>query len=153
MSNLNKLSFVFIPLDLLPPPSNIVYFRWESSHYRRVLGIENNTHTTRMHSSRMRTARSSSRLLGGVCLSACWDTPPGSGPGDLPLPGPGHPQAWAWTPPPGHGPGHLPGCKACWDPHPTRPPPPAARHAGIYTPHRQIDTSKNITFANYVCGW
>ena len=28
---------------------------------------------TRMHSSRMRTARSSSRLL-GVCLRACWDT-------------------------------------------------------------------------------
>ena len=34
-----------------------------------------------MHSSRMRTARSSSRLPGGVCLSACWDTtpPPGVG--------------------------------------------------------------------------
>ena len=34
-----------------------------------------------MHSSRMRTGRSSSRLLGGVCLSACWDrsTPPGVG--------------------------------------------------------------------------
>ena len=34
-----------------------------------------------MHSSRMRTIRSSSRLLrGGVCLSACWDThPPGLG--------------------------------------------------------------------------
>ena len=41
-----------------------------------------------MHSSRMRTVRSSSRLLGGVCLSACWDTPL---------------QAWTWTPP---GPGH-----------------------------------------------
>ena len=41
---------------------------------------------TRMHSIRMRTARSSSRMLGGgvrcVCLSACWDTPPPScGPG------------------------------------------------------------------------
>ena len=32
-----------------------------------------------MHSSRMRTAHSHSRLLGGVCLSACWDTPPGPG--------------------------------------------------------------------------
>ena len=56
----------------------------------------------------MRTVRSSSHLLGGVCLSACWDTPP-------PGPGPGHPPrhtpwtwaspwadtpwAWAWTPP------------------------------------------------------
>ena len=36
-----------------------------------------------MHSSRVRTAHSSSRLLGSVCLSACWDqTPPGCGPGD-----------------------------------------------------------------------
>ena len=42
---------------------------------------------TRMHSSRMRTARSSRCLLGGiggVCLSAYWDTPP---------------SVWAWTPP------------------------------------------------------
>ena len=33
-----------------------------------------------MHSSRMRTVRSSSRLSrGGLCLSACWDTtPPGA---------------------------------------------------------------------------
>ena len=40
-----------------------------------------------MHSSRMRSARSSSRLRGkgGVCISACWDTP-----------------LWAW---PGHPPG------------------------------------------------
>ena len=39
-----------------------------------------------MHSSRMRTARSSScLLLGGLCISAYWDTPP---------------RAWAWTPPP-----------------------------------------------------
>ena len=36
-----------------------------------------------MHSSTMRTARSSSRLLEGVCLSACWDTP----------------QAWTQPPP------------------------------------------------------
>ena len=44
-----------------------------------------------MHSSRMRTVRSSSRLLGGVCLSACWDT-------HTPGPGPGHPPPWQ-TPP------------------------------------------------------
>ena len=68
-----------------------------------------------MHSSRMCTARSSSCLLGGVCLSACWDTPPGCGPGDPPGCGPGpsrcgletspqvwpgdSPQVWAWRPP------------------------------------------------------
>ena len=81
-----------------------------------------------MHSSRMRTARSSSCLLEGVCLSACWDAhntqpPPGCGPEDPParplnLPpgcGPGDPppdpstsplgvgletpQVWAWRPP------------------------------------------------------
>ena len=74
-----------------------------------------------MHSSRMHTARSSSRLMGGVCLSACWDThtTPGSGPGDTPLPSPGvglgTPQVWAWRPPtrplnipPGCGPGDHP---------------------------------------------
>ena len=69
---------------------------------------------TRMHSSRMRTARSSSHLLGGgargVCLSACWDPP----------------WVWAWRPP-----SQIPqlpplvvGLKtwiACWKP--THPPP------------------------------
>ena len=55
------------------------------------------TKETRMHSSRMRVARSSSRLLGGVCLSACWDTPPSG-------PGPGHPLGVGLdTPPPGLG--------------------------------------------------
>ena len=40
----------------------------------------------RMHSSRMRTVRSSSR--GGVCLSACWDTnPPSRQPPDQAPPG------------------------------------------------------------------
>ena len=38
-------------------------------------------------------------------------------------------------------PGHVT-CKACWA---TNPPPPTP-------PHGQIDTCKNITFANYVCG-
>ena len=84
---------------------------------------------TRMHSSRMHTARSSSRLLGGgVCLSACWDTPPWvwawrpsqCGPGNPP-PGigletpPGQtpqlpPWVWAWRPPPGQTPQLPPGC-------------------------------------------
>ena len=46
---------------------------------------------TRMHSSRMRTVRSSSRLSGGVFLSACWDTttPPGRHP----------PPSWRQPPP------------------------------------------------------
>ena len=50
-----------------------------------------------MHSSRMHTAWSSSHLLGGVCLSACWDTPR-CVPGD-PWCGPGDTQVWAWRPP------------------------------------------------------
>ena len=53
----------------------------------------------RMHSSSMRTARSSSHR-GGVYLSACWYTPPGCGPGDTTHCGPGDtPQVWAWRPP------------------------------------------------------
>ena len=53
----------------------------------------------------MRTARSSSRLLGeGVCISACWDTPSGCGPGEE------TPWVWAWRPLPlGCGPGDPPG--------------------------------------------
>ena len=104
------------------------------------------TWITRMHSSRMRTACSSSRL-GGVYLSACWDTP----------------QVWAWRPPsqtpqlpPGCEPGDPPPrpdpstfplgvgletCRAYWD---TTPPPPLpARHAGIPPPpppDRILDT-------------
>ena len=50
------------------------------------------TTKTRMHSSRMCTDYSSSHLLGGVCVSACWDTPPG--------PGLETPRVWTWTPPP-----------------------------------------------------
>ena len=64
---------------------------------------------TRMHSSRICTACSISRLLGGggICLSACWDTPPGCGPGDPPgvgleTPSGQTPQlppwVWAWRP-------------------------------------------------------
>ena len=55
-------------------------------------------YNTKMHSSRMRTTRSS----GSVCLSACWVNPP---------------HVWAWRPPqarplnfpPGCGPGDLQG--------------------------------------------
>ena len=35
-----------------------------------------------MHSRRMHTARSSSHLLGDICINACWDTP----------------WVWAWRP-------------------------------------------------------
>ena len=65
-----------------------------------------------MHSSRMHTARSSSRLLEwggwGACLSACWDTHhlPGCGPGDPPGVGLETPSVWAWRPP--RGPGGFP---------------------------------------------
>ena len=38
-----------------------------------------------MHSSRMRTARGSSHPRGGVCLSACWDTPRRCRPGNPPM--------------------------------------------------------------------
>ena len=77
---------------------------------------------TRMHSSRMRTARGSSRQLGGVCLSACWDThllpvwawsPCQPDPSTSPL-GVGletplwRPARHAGIPPPET-------CKACWD--------------------------------------
>ena len=58
-----------------------------------------------MHSSRMRTARSSSRQLGGFSLSACWDTPPS--PLGVGLEPP--PWVWAWNPP-SCGPGHPPRC-------------------------------------------
>ena len=55
-----------------------------------------------MHSSRMRTAGGSSRqLIGGVCLSACCDTP-GCGPGD--------PLGVGLETSPGVGPGDPPGC-------------------------------------------
>ena len=91
---------------------------------------------TRMHSSRMRTARSSSRLLGagGVCLSVCWDTPPRPAPGPplgRPPPGPG--PGRGHTPIPGPWPGHPPGL-------------------GVDTPLLWTDTCENITFANFVCG-
>ena len=128
-----------------------------------------------MHSSRMRTARNSSRLLGGVCLSACWDTPPGvdletpwvwtwrpPGVGQTPqLP----PWVWTWKTsqarplnfPPGCGPGDPPGQTPGYHSprrsarHAGIPP---ARHTGIPPPplDRMLSFCKNITFANFVCG-
>ena len=88
---------------------------------------------TRMHSSRMRTARSNSHLLGGVCLSACWYIPQ-CGPGDPP------PRPDPSTSPLGVG---LETRKACWDTTPQRP----ATHAGIPPPlwtEFLTHTSENI---------
>ena len=128
-----------------------------------------------MYSSRMHTARSSSRLLGGVSASVHTGIPPGC---DLP-------QAWAWRPPP---PGQTPQLSpGCWPGDPPRPDPltyllsvglgdlqgmlgyalahlqsmlayhlqgmmgyhplptPPPPHCG------QTDSSKNITFVNFVC--
>ena len=77
-----------------------------------------------MHSSGMRTARSSSRRGGGggvcVCLSACWDHHPPS----VGLETPPHPQVWAWRHPLGQTPQLSPWVWA-WKP---------ARHAGISPP-------------------
>ena len=122
---------------------------------------------TRMHSSRMRTVCSSSRLLGGgeggVCLSAWWHThprawvwtPPGLGLDPLGMglnprrqtpqptlgPGPTPPRADP-QPPPGPGPRHPPQT-------PNLPPGPGPRHPPV---NRMTDRCKNITFANFVCG-
>ena len=96
-----------------------------------------------MHSSRMRTARSSSHLLGagGVCLSACWHTP-GPGPIHPPLPlgvgletppgqTPHPPWAWAFRPLPGQTPNLPPGCGPGDSPQPDPPNPPGV---GLETP-------------------
>ena len=58
-----------------------------------------------MHSSRMHTAHSSIHLLGGVCLSACWDTPSGVGlETHPPVVHLETPWVWAWRPPSGQTP-------------------------------------------------
>ena len=86
---------------------------------------------TRMHSSRMRTARSSSRLrgAGGVCPSACLDTPPTLRP----------PRVWAWRPP-GCGPGDSPGCGP-GDPPPCPDPPSSPLGVGLETSKACWDTT------------
>ena len=99
-----------------------------------------------------------------VCLSACWDTPPGVGLETPPGVGlENTPWVWAWrTPlarplklPLGCGPGNLQGMLGYTCPPPPRPARHAgispARHAGIPPPRGQTDTCKNITFANFVC--
>ena len=124
---------------------------------------------TRMHSSRMRTARSSSRLLGGLPHHMLGYTyPPGVGLETPQVLAWRPPQVWARRHPPGVGletplpdPSSsslgvgLETCKACWDTPPWRTARhagiPPARHAGIPPPCGQTDMCKNITFANLVC--
>ena len=102
------------------------------------LGWRGYIYLTRMHSSRMHTARSSNHQP-GVCLSACWIHPPRCGPGEPPKCGPGEP------PPPGVGLENLPLARPPQlgleiPPGQTPQAPPwvwawkPARHAGIHTP-------------------
>ena len=96
---------------------------------------------TRMHYSRMRTARSSTHLLGGSAPVHA-RIPPWCGPREPPWVWAWRPppQVWAWRPPwmwawrpPRPDPSTSPlgvgleTCKACWDTTPWIP----ARHAGI----------------------
>ena len=130
-----------------------------------------------MHSSRMRTARSSSRLLGvsasvhagihlfppGLGLNTPWvwawrppparpiNFQPGCGPGETPSQTPQPPSlVWAWKPPP---PQLPPWVWACRLPLPARP---LNLHPGCGPAEPptcgQTDMCKNITFANFVCG-
>ena len=127
-----------------------------------------------MHSSRMHTAhRGSASVLAGIHTPWAWawrphlgvglETPPGCGYGDPPGQTPRlSPWVWASRPPPGQIP-QLPPWVWAWE---------AARHAGIPLPRdllhlqcmlgyhpptppvdRMTDTCKNITFANFICGW
>ena len=119
---------------------------------------------TRMHSSRMRTARSltvSRSICWGVCMPPAMHAPCHTHP--LPC----MPPTLPCTPPPlphtPHPPPHmppnpphacpLPHCHAC--PQRTCPPPlphtPSHGHAHP-PPWTDRHTCKNITFANFVCG-
>ena len=101
----------------------------------------------------MRTARSSSRLWGGVSASVhagIHTPPPGLGldtPLGLGLGPPTTPSAQAPNHTPGYGPAHPP----------ARPPPTSPLGLGLGIPptpvDRMTDTRKNITFANFVRGW
>ena len=88
-----------------------------------------------MHSSRMRTVRSSGR---GVCLGACWDTP-------LPRLGLDPPQAWAWRPLSGQTSQPPPPVWA-WRPPPDPPTSPMGMGLETSPVDRMTDTCKNITF-------
>ena len=105
------------------------------------------TDPTRMHSSRMRTARSSSRLLGGGGSASVHARihPPGLGLDTTPLgPGPGHP--------PGCGPEDLPPGVGLEAPPPDKQPPPGL---GLDTPREQNSLHtllKILPCPNFVAG-
>ena len=102
---------------------------------------------TRMHSSRMRTARSSSRLLGGiVCLIACRDThPPQVWAWRTPQVWAWRtPQVWAWRPPQGVGLEIPPGCGPGDPPHPLARPLNLPRGCGLETCKACWDTTPPV---------
>ena len=105
---------------------------------------------TRMHSSRMRTGRSltvrQALLPGGVCLSACWDTPQEqTPPWEQTPPPPRRQPPGADTPQSRHPPGADTPPKADTHPQSRHPPPPP--RADTPSANRMTDTSKNITLA------
>ena len=134
-SQLKCLSFEFSIMEVTPFLKTSIFAsalitKRKSQYSTRTLD------STRMHSSMMRTTRSSSHLLGGVSASVharippwvwAWRPPPKCGPGDPPgvsleTPCPGQtpqlpPWVWAWRPPSGQipqlplgcGPGDLQG--------------------------------------------
>ena len=148
---------------------NVIHFLQEDSLFNPIFDqLCKKVHETRMHSSRMRTARS----LTVSCCILC--TPPGNYacPPQLCMP----PTAMhapynhtcppqPCTPPCNHThppqPHTSPGNHACppattppratmhapWQPHM-----PPGNHACPLPPRGQTDTCKNITFANFVCG-
>ena len=128
-----------IPADVLLQLTNMAIY--PRTHMYQAYA---NFSETRMHSSRMRTARSSSRLLGGGCLPQCmlgypwvWTWRLETAPQDVAQRPPQvwawrPPQVWAWTPPmpdPSNSclgvgwrparhagiPPPLETCRACWD--------------------------------------
>ena len=139
----------------------------DRAFFRKSKTSNGNKLETRMHSSRMRTVRCSSRHGGGVC------TPPGAGtPPKQTLPRekaptwPDPPQlppwVWAWTRSPSTSPlgMGLETCKACWD---TTPPPGdlvqdmLGYHLqcmlGYHPPVNRItDACENITLPQLHCG-
>ena len=120
-----------------------------------------------MHSSRMRTSRSSSHLLGGLSQCMLGFNPPGPGPGYPPvvgldtLPGVGldTPKPDPPTSPLGLGldthPGQTPNLPLGLGLDPPARPQNLPAGPGLDTPppvNRMTDRCKNITFANFVCG-
>ena len=112
---------------------------------------------TRMHSSRMGTASSSSRLLGGsASVHAGIYTHPRFGPGDLPWPDPStsHLGEGLETPPPARPLKLFLGVGLETPPFPARPlsPPPWCGPGEPPPVNRITDTCKNITLPQLRCG-